>query len=147
MSIWQSKFFFVNNLFCLFIFLWVLTIIWFFFIDFDSYYIVRTDDGQPRPKYIFNKFGTNIYFFLVHHHHRILQPKRSLGSLEVPKKVWAQSIQPFWRLLDKNEQTDRQTRKEYIDDDGEWIMIGIIWIMMGKIWIIVRKILVMKSKI
>ena len=30
--------------------------------DFDGYYIVRTDEGQPRPKYIFNKCGTNIYF-------------------------------------------------------------------------------------
>ena len=26
----------------------------FFFFDFDCYYIVRTDEGQPRPKYIFN---------------------------------------------------------------------------------------------
>ena len=23
----------------------------------------RTDEGQPRPKYNFNKCGTNIYFF------------------------------------------------------------------------------------
>ena len=50
-----------------------------FFIDFDGYYIDRTDEGQPRPKYIFNKCGTNIYFVtlllykgLVHHHHQIL---------------------------------------------------------------------------
>ena len=38
--------------------------------------ISRTDEGQPRPKYIFNKCGTNIYFLLysglVHHHHWIL---------------------------------------------------------------------------
>ena len=27
--------------------------------------IVRTDEGQPRPKYIFNKCGTNIYFFTL----------------------------------------------------------------------------------
>ena len=25
----------------------------FFFIDFDGYYIVKTDEGQPRPKYIY----------------------------------------------------------------------------------------------
>ena len=37
----------------------------FFFIDFDGYYIVKTDEGQPRPKYIFNKCGTNIYFFTL----------------------------------------------------------------------------------
>jgi len=28
--------------------------------------IVRTDEGQPIPKYIFNKCGTNIYFFLLY---------------------------------------------------------------------------------
>ena len=27
--------------------------------------ISRTDKGQPRPKYIFNKCGTNIYFFTL----------------------------------------------------------------------------------
>jgi len=54
--------FILNNLFCLFIFLWFFT---FFFIDFDGYYIVRTDEGQPRQKYIFNKCGTNIYFFTL----------------------------------------------------------------------------------
>ena len=36
-----------------------------FFVDFDGYYIVRTDEGQPRPKYIFNKCGTNMYFFTL----------------------------------------------------------------------------------
>ena len=27
--------------------------------------ISRTDEGQPRPKYILNKCGTNIYFFTL----------------------------------------------------------------------------------
>ena len=27
--------------------------------------ISRTDECQPRPKYIFNKCGTNIYFFTL----------------------------------------------------------------------------------
>jgi len=27
--------------------------------------ISRTDEGQPRPKYIFNKCETNIYFFTL----------------------------------------------------------------------------------
>ena len=49
----------------------------FLFLIFVTETISRTDKGQPRPKYIFNKCGTNIYFFLlhrglVHHHHRIL---------------------------------------------------------------------------
>ena len=52
--------FFFKLSFCLLIFLWFLA---FFTIDFDSYYIVWTDEGQPRPKYLFNKCGTNIYFF------------------------------------------------------------------------------------
>ena len=33
--------------------------------------------------------------------------KPSLGSCEVPKKVWARSVQPFWRILDTNKQTDK----------------------------------------
>ena len=53
---WIAQFFFIF----LFVFLWFLT---FFLIDFDGYYIVRTDDGRPRPKYIFNKYGRNNYFF------------------------------------------------------------------------------------
>ena len=28
-------------------------------------HISRTDEGEPRPKYIFNKCGTNIYFFTL----------------------------------------------------------------------------------
>ena len=27
--------------------------------------ISRSDEGQPRPKYVFNKCGTNIYFFTL----------------------------------------------------------------------------------
>ena len=38
--------------------------------------------------------------------------KPSLGSLDVPQKIWARSVQPFWRLLDTNNQTDRQTPKQ-----------------------------------
>ena len=33
--------------------------------------------------------------------------KPSLGSLDVPQKIWARSVQPFWRLLDTNKQTDK----------------------------------------
>ena len=35
-----------------------LTKFWFWWL----FYRYRTDDDQPRPKYIFNKCGTNIYF-------------------------------------------------------------------------------------
>ena len=42
---------------------------WIFYIQFVfnlcEETISRTDEGQPRPKYIFNKCGTNIYFFTL----------------------------------------------------------------------------------
>ena len=28
-------------------------------------------------------------------------------SYEIPHKIWARSMQPFWRLLDTNKQTDK----------------------------------------
>ena len=28
------------------------------------------------------------------------------------KKIWARSVQPFWRLLDTNKQTNRQTNRQ-----------------------------------
>ena len=51
----------------MFSFLWLLTL---FFIDFDSYYIVRTEEGQPIPKYIYLLYL--LYRGLVHRNHRIL---------------------------------------------------------------------------
>ena len=59
-----AQIFILNNLFC-FVYLLVISYIFQFFFDFDGYYIVRTDEGQPRLKYIFNKCGTNIYFFTL----------------------------------------------------------------------------------
>ena len=35
------------------------------FLIFLTETILRTDEGQPRPKYTFNKCGTNIYFFTL----------------------------------------------------------------------------------
>ena len=43
----------------------------------------------------------------------------SLGSCEVPHKIWARSVQPFWRSLNTNKkisiQTPRHPSKVYID--------------------------------
>jgi len=39
--------------------------------------------------------------------------KPSLGSLDVPQKIWIRSVQPFWRLLDTNRQTKFIYRLEY----------------------------------
>ena len=43
--------------------------------------------------------------------------KPSRESLDVPQKIWARSVQPFWLLLDTNKQTNKQTDKPnlYID--------------------------------
>ena len=40
--------------------------------------------------------------------------KPSLGSLDVPQKIWARSVQPFWRLLDTNKQTNRDRQAKFI---------------------------------
>ena len=62
--------FFLNNLFCLFIFLWFLTSILMVIISLEL-----TRVNLDRNIFLIN-CGTNIYFFLykglVHHHHRIL---------------------------------------------------------------------------
>ena len=34
-------------------------------IDFDGYFIVRSEVGQPRPKFIFKKFGTNTFVWNI----------------------------------------------------------------------------------
>ena len=47
--------------------------------------------------------------------------KPSLGSLDVPQKIWARSVQPFWRLLDTNKQTDKQTDKPNLYIDWQYI--------------------------
>ena len=52
----------------------------------------------------FQTFKTQIFKISIIH-------KPSLGSLDVPQKIWARSGQPFWRLLDTNRQTPKQTPK------------------------------------
>jgi len=49
--------------------------------------------------------------------------KPSLGSREVPHKIWAQSVQPFRRLLD----TNRQRQAMYIDGYKYNIDSGVVW--------------------
>ena len=70
----------------MFVYFLVIFYNFFFFTDFDGYYI--TDEGQPRPRYIFNKCGTItstflLYKGLVHHHHRILNT-----LFLFPEEVW-----------------------------------------------------------
>ena len=58
----------------------------------------------------FSKFYKNknlIFEILIIH-------KPFLGSREVPHKTLARSVQPFWRLLDTNKQTERQAKFIYL---------------------------------
>ena len=43
-------------------------------------------------------------------------------SCKVTHKIWAWSVQPFWRLLDTNKQTDKQNL--YIDILGAAVLNG-----------------------
>ena len=51
----------------------------------------------------------NTFIFLNFDHFH----KPSMGSREVLHKIWARSVQPFWRLLDTNKQTDTQSKFKY----------------------------------
>ena len=83
MSIWQPNYLFWIIFFvCLFSWNFLQHFFEFFFIDFDSYYIFRTDEGQP-----------NIYFFILqrfgpYHRHRILKPSLLLTILSDTKTEW-----------------------------------------------------------
>ena len=66
------------------------------------------------------KFGDKIFENLSIH----------LGSCEAPQKICAQSVHPFWRLLDTNRLTNYQTDryisyKESIQIDTK---IKLIWV-------------------
>ena len=73
----------------------------FYFIETDHYVclfvfnlceetISRTDEGQPRPKYIFNKCGTNIYFFTLQRFGPSPSPNFKCGFyfIETDNYVW-----------------------------------------------------------
>ena len=45
--------------------LFITLLFFYLFLFFVTETISRTDEGQPRPKYIYNKCGTNIYFFTL----------------------------------------------------------------------------------
>ena len=47
----------------------------------------------------------NFDIFIIH--------KPSLGSSEVPQKIWARLAQPFWRLLDTNKSSNWQAKYMY----------------------------------
>ena len=56
----------------------------------------------------------NIDGFIKDNFSILNRPKPSLGSCELPQKMWARSVHPFWRLLDTNGQTDSRTSKVFI---------------------------------
>ena len=77
-----------------------------FFFDFDGYYIVRNDEGQPRPKCISNKCGTNIYFFTL----------QRFGPSPSPFKCY------ILLVILANGHEDGLDSGYWIVDSGEWIM-------------------------
>ncbi len=56
--------------------------------------ISRTDEGQPRLKYIFNKCGTNIYFFTLQR----FGPSPSPNFKKKLLKPEKHTLSFFWRL-------------------------------------------------
>ena len=60
----------------------------------------------------FQKFNENRILMEANFEILIIH-KPSLDSLDVPQKIWARSVQPFWRLLDTNIQTPRQAKFIY----------------------------------
>ena len=59
----------------------------------------------------FSKFS-KIEFWWRQIFENLIIHKPFLGSHDVPQKIWARSVQPFWRLLDTNRQTDKQTNRQ-----------------------------------
>ena len=57
---------------------------------------------------IFKKFLNLLNTFFK----TFINQKPSLWSRDVPQKIWARSVQPFWRLLNTNRQTNRQTPRQ-----------------------------------
>ena len=53
-------------------------------------------------------FFTKLKTFKTHFFKIFIIYKPSLWSCDVTQKIWAQSVQPFWRLLDTNKQTPKQ---------------------------------------
>ena len=59
----------------------------------------------------FSKFS-KIEFWWRQIFKNLIIHKPSLGSREIPQKIWARSVQSFWRLLDTNKQTNKQTDRQ-----------------------------------
>ena len=76
-------------------------------------YIVKQNKKSSRiltkKKWIFKIFKKlmKIEFWWRQIIEILIIHKPSLGPREVPHKIWAWSVQPFWRLLDTNRQTDK----------------------------------------
>ena len=50
--------------------------------------VSRTDEGQPRPKYIFNKCGTKIYFFTLQRFGPSPSPNLKCKIIVVKKQIF-----------------------------------------------------------
>ena len=96
---------------------------------------------QQKISWIFKIFKNlmKIEFWWRQIFENLIIHKPSLGSREIPQKIWTRSVQPFWRLLDTNRQTNRQTDKPnlYIDSENNVPFVFVIikkWLFFLKIW-------------
>ena len=73
--------------------------------------------GQPLKTLFANL--KKILWFLKIYWHQIFEiliiHKLSLGSRDVPHKIWSRSVQPFLHLLDTNRQRHTDKQSIYID--------------------------------
>ena len=65
----------------------------------------------PQYKAKINKKLADFIIFFRWFQNSIIH-KPVLGSREVPNKIWARSVQPFWRLLDTNKQIPTQKDRQ-----------------------------------
>ena len=84
----------------------------------ELFLIVTLKNKEKKiPDFIKKKFADfqDLNFFYKNKrtfkHKVLIINKPSLGSCEVPHKIWARSVQPFGGLLETNKQTDMTPRQ------------------------------------
>ena len=75
----------------------------------DGANILYGTSHDPREGLWMIKFS-KIEFWWRQIFENLIIHKPFLGSRKIPQKIWAQSVQPFRRLLNTNKQTDQQSK-------------------------------------
>ena len=88
-------------------------------LQWQSHLIPQKSFSRTALKNTFRKFKKKILWFLKIYWHQIFEiliiHKLSLGSRDVPHKIWSRSVQPFLHLLDTNRQRHTDKQSIYID--------------------------------